>query len=230
MVRGSRALAAFLLAAVATACQPTVPAPLLTLVPEDFVMADSHADPGRLEGALLEIERWHRDHGTGVTLRPGLADDGLRALEAELECRLPDEVRSLWALRDGEPTNGVIWYHRFLPAEEALAEWRSLQGNFFVRWPRSWVPLFEFEGEWYFAICDKEPRKASPVGYFFLEDEPRVAYVSVTAMLETAAATLREGVVTWNPAGTLDGDENAIAAIHARYNPGATFPYALEPR
>ena len=39
---------------------------------------------------------------------------------------------------------------RILSVDAAVAEYESLTANPLVSWPKDWIPVFEFEEEWYF--------------------------------------------------------------------------------
>lgn len=199
--------------------------------------------------ALSRIEGWHARGGTGVrpSLRAGATQAQLDAVEAELGCRLPEEARAMWRWRDGRDGAGdgtpMVWYHDPLPVAQALADYRELRAEPANGWDASWFPVLYFEQEWYFVECTAVRAEASPVGHFFFEDEPRHAYANLTTYFATAADALAAGATGASVAtgaddagaddsgGSSDAappdDVAAIAAIHARHNPGIAFPYAV---
>lgn len=225
-----RAVLVSLAALCLAGCLLANPEPALRFSNTDFERAQEHFDAARLRSALEEIAAWHGSQSSGLALRGGLSKEELDAIEQELDCHLPEELRLLWQMHDGEDTGALTWYHRFLPAQDAIAEWRAVRSYPYTPWRRQWIPVFHFQEEWYFVECSGTPRAASPVGHFFIEDEPRLVYLSLTAMLETTAAGMREGVLRWDPAGVIEGDVTSIAAIHARFNAGASFPYYMPPQ
>ena len=60
--------------------------------------------------------------------------------------------------------------------------------------------------------------------YYFAESGPAPAYASLGTYVATMAEAMATGAVTHAGDG-LDADEAALAAIHARRNPGLPFPY-----
>ena len=180
--------------------------------------------------ALSRIEGWHARERTGLTsaLRGGVPVAELDAAEARLGCRLPDDLRALWRWRDGhtDADGGAAfaWYHQLLPLHEALAQHDALRATPRSGWHASWLPVLYFEGEWYFVECGTRPTAASPLMYYFAESGPAPAYASLGTYVATMAEAMATGAVTHAGDG-LDADEAALAAIHARRNPGLPFPY-----
>ena len=79
----------------------------------------------RLEALLARLDACLRQHAPAVanSLRPGLPDDQVRALEAEGRLRLSDEIRALYQWHDGAEMvapGEFIPSHRFLPLSEAV--------------------------------------------------------------------------------------------------------------
>ena len=183
--------------------------------------------------SLEQILLWHQTNNTEVVsaLNPGIDEAALREKFADLSCRPPEELIELWAWHNGvnDSAHPFIWYHNFLSVEAAIAEYESLMANPLIGWPADWIPIFEFEGEWYFVECYEEPRKASPVGYFFLEDPDAIyAYVNLTKMLETSAIWFNQSAVIWdNDQQGMNEDLKALFEIHQALNEGARFPYSV---
>ncbi|MDX1545833.1 MAG: SMI1/KNR4 family protein [Rhodothermales bacterium] len=190
--------------------------------------AQDAASLDALTQALRDIEAWHRENGTGVVLHEGADAAALDALEARIGCVLPLELRTLWGWKNGEQTDRFIWYHRFLPLEAALAERETLTSEAWGGWPPTWIPVFEFEGEWYGVECGAAGLLASPVVHYFIEDEPRVSHTNLTAYMQTMAAATREGALTWKD-GWWEDDPRRLSRIHAALNPGLGFPYYVPP-
>jgi cell wall assembly regulator SMI1 len=192
--------------------------------------AEAQTDLLRLVAALDEIAAFHTTHQTGLALEPPLSEAELEAAIAVFPCRLPDELKTLWRWHNGETTDYFIWYHRFLSVEAAIAQYQALLAApvpDWMRWPETWIPVFEFEGEWYAVECGPAAVAGTPVIHYFIEDEPKVAYVNLTQYMATMAAVLRAGAVQWN-GNWWDDDPAALAAIHAQFNPGVPFPYAVD--
>jgi hypothetical protein len=150
----------------------------------------------------------------------------------DLPCQPTEELIELWIWHNGTHNSAhpFIWYHNFLSVEAAIAEYESLTANPLVGWPEDWIPIFEFEGERYFVECYEEPRKASPVGFFFQEDPDAIyAYSSLTKMLETSATWFNQSAVTWDSDQQgMNEDLQTLFEIHQALNEGAQFPYHVE--
>lgn len=141
------------------------------------------------------------------------------------DCRPTDELKSLWSWRDG----GIgpapfVWYHDFLPLQEALSEYKRLLLNPLVHWDPRYVPIFSFEGEWYAAFCGKGVGTAGPIIHFSLEDEPRITHMNFTSFLAGMAEALRTGAVWWEDDAMAE-DIRKMHLIHQKFNCGYGFPY-----
>ncbi len=197
----------------------------------DLERAERDFDAAALQDALERIQRWHHEHATGMNAELGA---GIPATEvADALSGLPleptREVEILWSWRNGEQSvHPLIWYHDFLSAEEAAKSYRSLKRNPWVGWDPDYLPIFEFQGEWFAVYCGKQRRQAGPVVHLFLEDEPRLVATNLTTFLSTMAEAFDTGAFAWDTQaeGIVD-DVVAVEAIHRRRNPGREFPYAL---
>lgn len=217
-----RAIAALLPFALLAACTGEFPAGR-----SEIRAAETAFDADRLVGALEEIEAWHTEHATGVAdaLARGTAARSIETAFAGEACTPHEELMTLWRWRNGEDAPApFVWYHDFLSAEEARAEYGRLLLNPLVRWDPHYVPVFRFEGEWYASHCGPRTTRAGPVVHFFVEDEPRIAYVNLTTFIATMAQALRSGAVSWKD-GAMAEDIGELRRLHQEHNPGYPFPY-----
>lgn len=199
------------------------------------VAVENHAD-GAMQQALEQILQWHREHTTGISdaLQPGLSRADILEKFEDLPCRPTEELIQLWSWHDGVETASTpfIWYHDFLPLDKAVATYKRFTINRLtgLGWKRNWIPVFEFEGEWYFTECYDEVRPAGPVGYLFIEEtRTYYSYLNLTRMMQTQAEWLRQGMISWNY-GTEAMEENIqeMAEVYRKLNEGAEFPYNVE--
>jgi len=187
-----------------------------------------------LSASLEGILEWHQANRTEIpnVLNPGLDRDSIHTAFSDLGCQPTNELIQLWEWHNGTQYTPVsfIWYHDFLSLEDALSEYKYLTSNPLITWNKNWIPVFTFEGEWYFVECYEEARIASPVGYSFLEDtEVYYTYVSLTRMMETSAAYYDQGAVFWDSESWGLGDDiKEVFSIHQTMNEGAHFPYHVE--
>lgn len=191
--------------------------------------AEKAYDRDLLVQSLNEIEGWHLRNETGIASALG-AGRSPSSIVAELEgtdCRPTEELKSLWSWRDGGFSPApFIWYHDFLPLQEALSEYKWLLLNPLVQWDSRYIPIFSFEGEWYAAFCGKGASTAGPIIHFSLEDEPRITHTNLTSFLAGMAEALRTGAVWWEDDAMVE-DIRKVHFIHQKYNRGYNFPYAV---
>ncbi len=198
----------------------------------DMHRARSAMDKNVLTQSLHSTKAWHVQNGTSLVdaLRPGAAEEDIIAEFESIDLVPTRELQTLWTWHDGGVAeHPLIWYHDLLSHEEAVQEYRSLIRNPLVRWDKRFVPVFMHQGEWYAVYCGSEEVSAGPVVHFFLEDDPKVAYTNLTAMMATMAEVFASGAVTWDAEKrTISDDVKAIARIHATHNPGIAFPYYVD--
>jgi hypothetical protein len=198
----------------------------------DPVDVQRSIDPARLLAVLAQLVDWHRQSGHRVAtlLRPGLASDAIADKLAAAGLAPTPELTALYGWHDGTDTGDgleypLIWYHRFLPLDEALTLRRERVKLLGPDWPADWLPVFAFEGEDYAVAC---PR-GGPVYFAFLEDtESPAVYLSLTRLLETQYEGLRGCHGRGEDNGfALELDVADYATLHAQMNPGLPFPYAV---
>ena len=184
--------------------------------------------------SLEAIERWHQTNQTELVsaLNPGKDRSAILEAFSDLPCQPTEELIQLWGWHNGTQAVATpfIWYHNFLSVEEAISEYQSLTNNPLIGWSENWIPVFEFEDEWYFVACYAEIQPASPVGYYFLEDtETYYTYLNVTKMVETSVAWFSQNAITWDKdeEGMID-DIRQVFEIHQALNEGSQFPYYVE--
>jgi len=180
-----------------------------------------------LVDSLNEIEAWHARNDTGVAniLTKGRPPTSILEEFSGTDCKPTAELKALWSWHDGGVgATPFVWYHDFLPLKEALSEYKWLRLNPLVQWDPQYIPIFAFEGEWYAAYCGQDADSAGPIVHYFLEDEPRMVYVNLTAFMASMAEALRSGAVQWDNDAMTD-DIREMRAIHQRFNRGYDFPY-----
>ena len=196
--------------------------------------ANEDYTPSDMMTALDQILLWHQTNQTGLDalLNPGTEATAIDDEFSELPCQPTEELIQLWTWRNGTQAASTpfIWYHNFLSVEDALMEYQRLTGNPLIGWRENWIPVFTFEGEWYFVVCFEENQPASTVGYYSLEGTEAIyAYTSLTKMLQTAAELFAQKAVIWDVDNEgMSEDMKAVYEIHQRLNEGAQFPYYVD--
>lgn len=194
-----------------------------------WTLADEQADLTDLLESLESIAAWHNTADTGISLQAALPDSEYSALVQEFPCSVPREAETLWRWKNGESTDYFIWYHGFLPLEEAVKQYKYLQSEPMFGWRQTWIPIFQFQDEWYFVECRRAAGDGSPVIFYFTESGPSYAYTNLTTYMKTMAAAMDRGVLTWEENWWNDEfDVSLLAAIHSEFNALARFPYALD--
>jgi len=178
-----------------------------------------------LLSSIKAIEQRHHDLETNLLLNKGASSDEFDAVEKALDCTIPAELRYLWEWRNGERTESFLWYHRFLSIDDALEQYNLLRSNEWgALWRTNWIPLFEFQEEWYGVECSKTATTATPVISFFIETGATVSYTNLTSYMGTMAAAMLREAVTWD-GSFWEADTYHLSKIHAEYNPNTEFPY-----
>jgi hypothetical protein len=195
--------------------------------PTKILAAAAAYDEQILLDSLNLIEAWHTSNNTGVPaiLRPGLSRSSLPSAISGDKCRLTEELKTLWSWRDGGIGSvPFIWYHDFLPLNDAVAEYKALVQNPLVRWDPSYMPVFSFEGEWYAAYCGEGSAVSGPIIHYFVEDEARITAVNLTMFIATMADAFQSGAIRWHDGGMAE-DIQKVKEIHQQRNGGYAFPY-----
>ena len=192
-----------------------------------FQAAEAGYDAALLTTSLNEIEAWHAKNDTGVAgiLRAGRSEASIEEAFTGSDCQPTDELKSLWSWHDGGVSaTPFVWYHDFLPLEDALSEYRWLHINPLVRWDPHYIPILSFEGEWYAAYCGPKAGSAGPIAHYFLEDGGRIVSVNLTVFMASMAEAFQSGAIQWKNEGMVE-DIQQVHSIHQRNNPGYEFPY-----
>lgn len=215
------------------ASEPTgkrVAKPSLSLIEK----AVSRFDAKELKGALQSMLNWHETHHSkaSTALQSGLSRNEIISRLQRIECNPPEEYLILYEWRNGTSNDDhpLLWYHSFMSIERALAERKTMIKLLGPSWKSTWLPIFSYEGEYYFIDCPLESAVALPVYYFFLE-EPEItyAYVNLTTMIKTAEELMRSDVVSLQNNFAFDNiGVNAIYEVYRKHNKGTKFPYAIE--
>jgi hypothetical protein len=209
--------------------------------PEALQYAADQYNPDRLLDALDRLEAWQ------AKSRPELAKQlgkGLSKVEIEariktkaVPCVLADEVVELYQWHDGTsimdaaltPDTDFVWHHAFLSLDNALAAWETNQRT--KKWPKNWFPLFAYDHEHYFIVCEPEARPATPI-YFKDDVEPDriLAFTNLTTMIETTVAWFESGATVYPPDPTeeeLRAKARRRSEIHRAVNPIGEYPYPI---
>ena len=186
--------------------------------------------------ALERIRVWSERNNPAVAraLRPGLSEAEIDARTKDLPFRLPREVYWLYGWRNGTglAPGAFFLYHQWPSLEDAMAEYKSLL-DLGLGWNRVWFPLFWFQDEHFFHACGEGSQEALPVLKHFLEDtDIPISFTNLTTLALTQAEGLESGAfwVTDREQGFLEMHNGSLSRIHQRLNPGASYPYYVDPR
>ncbi len=184
--------------------------------------------------SLNRILEWHQQHQTPVArlIQPGLAEDKILSQLQAVPFKLSREFVELYKWR-----NGVAWddteededssffeYHRFLPLEEALANFQTsypIMKEFYEL--TDWVQVFQDpSSDGYGLSGGPEGAATAPVVFLFEGEGVQLVFDSLERMMETVAAAFDEGVMAWEE-GELDTDFFAWGEVAHRLNPGIRY-------
>lgn len=174
-----------------------------------------------IEASLNALRR----HDLLRLLQPPLSGEVVDARLREHQLDLSDDVRELFAWKDGTETAEVqrldtIYLFPgfyFLSLKAALASYRALVSD--RRWGHDWFPLFaDGGGDFYFIDLATSARGA--VRRFRLEEDHHpVEFSSLGSMVTTLAEAYDEGVIYVDDEHYLEWDRSAFTILAARHNP-----------
>lgn len=189
--------------------------------------AEAAYDGKRLVESLNAIEAWHVKHDTGIAsvLGKGVSPSAIEQALSGPNCEPTEELKLLWSWRNGAiSTTPFVWYHDFLSLDDAVSKSKWLRINPLVRWDPQYIPILEFEGEWYAAYCGPDAGSAGPIAHYFLEDGPRIVSVNLTVFMTSMAEAFSSSAIQWKNSAMVE-DIHQVHSIHQRHNPGYEFPY-----
>lgn len=184
----------------------------------------------RLTRALTEVERGLVGIGHDKLLhllRPGLTPVEIDALMATAGLTPTDEIRAVYAWRDGTSGEGAVLGEMYLlysfylsSLEDALASHHTFTAE--TDWNPSWLPILADDGG-DFLIAHLDPGENGRI-YGYSSESQRVepAFASLTALFETIAAGFTRGV--WRLVdGQLDADVHEFYSLTIELNPGMSY-------
>jgi len=188
--------------------------------------ATSSYDTALLLSSLEVIKDFHTRSKSKLQLNAPATREQLDQLERVVGCKLPQEALALWQWHNGEKTEAFVWYHRFLSIEESIEEYLLLTKASWSDWNKSWIPIFEFQEEWYGIECNVSEAEATPVVYYFIEAGASVAYNNLTTYMATMATAIEKRAI-WREGEFWEDDISALAFIHQNKNAEVRFPYGV---
>jgi cell wall assembly regulator SMI1 len=180
------------------------------------------------------LERWLRRNAGPLaeSLRPGVTDAELAAVEARLGLALPDEVRAFYRVHDGAGFVLAFVEDELLSLDDAARTRASMNDLGWGRpggppnegravgpvkplwWSRDWLP---FVGRSWMLCVDLDPppggRRGQIVSYAKDDQEREVVHSSIGAWLEHWADRLEAGLFAF------DEEEEALFATSASVSP-----------
>ncbi len=185
--------------------------------------------------SLDGIYNWHLQNRTPLSGQANLyvPVNEIRKFFDGASCSPNMETQTLWSWGNGFKIEfPFIWYHNMLSFDQSKIERQELLDDPNIEWHENWIPIFSFEGEWYFVECsliDDIANVASPVYFYFLEDSPRLAYTNLTKMMETFDTAFKRGIIKYRPSEIeLKEDIMSLSALHSDFNKNLKFPYYVE--
>ena len=199
----------------------------LSLDANSIKRAEEQYDKKELLSSLKDIEVFHKLNKTGLKLNVPAKIQDIKEVESAFGCDLPEELQELWRWHNGESTDEFIWYHKFLSTSESISQYRLLVLTSSINWHKNWIPVFEYQGEWYGVQCGNSTPKASPVILYFTESGTSVAYTNLTTYMQVIAKAVNNGGLKWKE-NWWDDDIQTVSNIYAELNLGVKFPYYVK--
>lgn len=199
----------------------------LMLNAKSISRAEKLYDKKELLSSLNNIKLFHKKNKTGLKLNNPAEGQDIDKAQSFFGCNLPEELLVLWRWHNGESTDRFIWYHRFLSIDESISQYKDLVSNSYMSWKKNWIPVFEFEGEWYGVQCGDNTPKASPIVFYFIESGVSVAYTNLTKYLLVMSHSMMNGGLKWK-GNWWDDDIKIVSKFHTELNPGVRFPYYVK--
>lgn len=161
-------------------------------------------------------------------LQNGIPEDQLKEKTQWMTHSLPKELLCLYKWRNGiEALEGTVldklhfipgFY--FLSVEEATQVYEL--HNKTKRWNPRWFSIFANGGGDYYVV-ECRNRDKSPVISTTIDDEPKVVYASIRAMLQTFAECYRERAYYVDDDGCLEIVDELEAEISRKHNSGVQY-------
>jgi cell wall assembly regulator SMI1 len=157
-----------------------------------------------LDVLLARLETWLRTHAPAVaeSLRPGLSDAQIDALEASRRLRLTQDLRTLYRWHDGADGEDAefIPTYRFLPLHDAIRERAGLRDQvrsativqriafqIFAGHRAGWLPVLRnVSGDGYFY----DPARRRTPGHFFFCVHDEFGYEYFANLADFVAAVI----------------------------------------
>lgn len=189
-------------------------------------------DTTPLIDSLDHILEWHRQNETPVArlIQPGLSEDEILSKLKALPFKLTREFVELYKWRNGVSAGAqgdgasFFEYHHFLPLDEALDGFQisyPIMKEFYEL--TDWIQVFQDPaGDGYGLSGGAQTAEQAPVVLLFEGEGVQVVFESLTKMMETVLASLKEGAMTWQD-GELETDFFAWGEIAHRLNPGIKY-------
>lgn len=180
----------------------------------------------------------HADAPLRAQFADGLSDRELDDALTHVAISLAAEVRDYFAWRNGLRRDRAADYELFpdavpLSLDEAVAEYRqhievattiARQASISPAslWNPRWFPLFRGAGgDYHVTWAGDGAAPTAPISFVALEDrEPKLAYDSLTSLVETVTACVAAGAFTMAGDGAVHEDRSRTGEIVRRFNPG----------
>ncbi len=159
-----------------------------------------------LTDSLNQILEWHRKNNTPAArlLQPGLGEDEILGLLKDVPFQVSRELVELYQWRNGTAIGeegddpSLFEIHRFLPLEEALANFQATYPEAKSNYDLSdWVQVFQdVTSDGYGITGGAQMLDHTPV-VLLMEGDVQKVFGSLAKMMETVAAALRQGAMGW---------------------------------
>ncbi len=189
--------------------------------------------------SFKKLQDWAEAHAPEISFRPPAADSAIDTLAQKIGLPIPDDLRLLLRLADGEtkPSAGMIGNWRLMPIAEIQAAWGwiskiaekgafedlSPQTPTYIRpvwWHPGWLLIVSIDAGQYFCL-DMDPPDQQRTGQviLFQQDQPERPLVagSLQAWFDRIARDLESGVYTYDEENGFNGEGLMWSALEEKH-------------
>lgn len=199
-----------------------------------------------LTEALKTIDNWMQTYRPQFSslLQAGLKTEEIDEKTQDFPFQLSEDLYELYRWHNGTSGNGlelneveffpcfiyisleesIEKYKEFVKIENKIKNYKNNKDSFnktsdFTEWSPFWIPIFNNDGQFYFAIFNKGSSDNVPIGLYDPEwTEPIIEYDNLTTMMLTISECYQTEAYYLDKEGWLEEDETRVIEIKKKYN------------
>ena len=162
-----------------------------------------------IDDLILRMDKWLRDNRADyyTSLLPGTTDEAIAEFEESFSLRLPDDFRTLYRWRNGQPANEVasLQGNRMFASLREVSETKDMLDGMIGHdfedpkwWRRSWVPFLANGGGDHLCVdlAAEDGGKPGQLLAFWHDDAERnVEHLSLVDWLRDLVQSMEDGTL-----------------------------------